>query len=78
MDFHLVVNPEEEDEGLDENEEGEGVNQPDKGEKSNKCSQCDYVSPQADNLRRHLRRHTVEKSQTNATSVTLPVSTQVL
>ena len=56
MDFHLVVNPEEE-EGLDENEEGEGVNQPDKGEKSNKCNQCDYASSYASALRAHLKRH---------------------
>ena len=37
MDFHLVVNPEEE-VGLNENEAGEEVNQPHKGEKSNKCN----------------------------------------
>ena len=46
MDFHLVLNPEEE-EDLDENEVGEGVSQPQKGEKSNKCNQCDYASSRA-------------------------------
>ncbi|MCP3871912.1 MAG: C2H2-type zinc finger protein [Desulfobacteraceae bacterium] len=29
---------------------------------SNKCNQCDYSSSQADNLRRHLKRHSGEKS----------------
>ena len=52
MDFHLVVNPEEE-VGLNENEAGEGVNQPHKGEKSNKCNQCDYASSYAGTLNRH-------------------------
>ena len=40
------------------------------GEESNKCNQCDYTSSQAGDLRTHLTT-TVEKSQTNATHVTL-------
>ena len=73
MDFHLVVNPEEE-EGLDENEEGEGVNQPDKGEKSNKCSQRDYASSRAGDLRKHLKMHSREKSnKCSQCNVTLQV-----
>ena len=39
------------------------------GEKQNKCNQCDFASSQAGNLRTHLK-HTVEKSQTNATNAT--------
>ena len=42
--------------------------------KPNKCNQCDYAfaSSQASDLRRHLKMHSaVEKSQTNATNVTL-------
>ena len=31
------------------------------GEKSNKCNQCDYVSFEASNLRRHLEMHCGEK-----------------
>ena len=31
------------------------------GEKSNKCNQCDFVSFQAGNLRRHLKTHSGEK-----------------
>ena len=31
------------------------------GEKSNKCSQCDFISSRADNLRRHLKSHSGEK-----------------
>ena len=76
MDFHLVVNPEEE-EGLDENEEGEGVNQPDKGEKSNKCSQRDYASSRAGDLRKHLKMHSGEKSN-NATNVTMHLLGQAI
>ena len=38
-------------------------------EKSNKCNQCDYASSSPGNLRRHLKKRTVEKNQTNATSV---------
>ena len=47
------------------------------GEKSNKCNQCDFSCFYASALRRHLQR-TVEKSQTNATSVTFHPSMQVL
>ena len=32
------------------------------GEKTNKCNQCDFVSSQASNLRRHLKTHSGEKS----------------
>ena len=38
--------------------------------KSNKCNQCDYASSGTGGLKRHLKC-TVEKRQTNATSVTL-------
>ena len=38
------------------------------GKRPNKCNQCNYASSQAGNLREHLK-NTVEKSQTNATSV---------
>ena len=34
----------------------------DKVIKSNKCKQCDYASSQAGNLRRHLKKHSGEKS----------------
>ena len=62
MDIDLDhINPE----GLEENEEGEGVNQPHSGERSKKCYQCDFASSQAGNI----WKRTVEKSQTNATSV---------
>ena len=30
-------------------------------QKSNKCNQCEYKSSQADNLRRHLKKHSGEK-----------------
>ena len=34
------------------------------GEKSNKCSQCNYASSWAGNLRMHLKTHNAEKSNT--------------
>ena len=40
------------------------------GERSNKCNQCDFAFIQAGNLRPHLKLR-VERSQTNATDVTL-------
>ena len=33
-------------------------------EKPNKCNQCDYASVQAGDLRRHLKMHSGEKSNT--------------
>ena len=47
------------------------------GAKSNKCNQCDFSCFYASASRRHLQR-TVEKSQTNAASVTFHPSMQVL
>ena len=41
------------------------------GEKPNKCNQCDFASSYASVLRRRIWKHTVKKSQTNATIVTL-------
>ena len=32
------------------------------GEKSNKCSQCDFASSEADHLKRHFITHSGEKS----------------
>ena len=58
MDFNL--DPEEE-EGLDSNEASWGVNQQHSREKSNKCNQCDYISSQAGNLKRHMQTHYGEK-----------------
>ena len=45
--------------------------------KSNKCNQCDYASSRPSDLRTHLKIHSGE-SQTDATSVTLPVLIQAL
>ena len=42
------------------------------GEKSNKCNQCDFASSYASAMKTHIYKLTVEKSQTNATIVTLP------
>ena len=47
------------------------------GKRSNKCSQCDFASSYASNLRTHLKR-TAEKSQTNATNVTLHLLVQAI
>ena len=50
--------------------------------KSIKCNQCVFASSQVGDLRRYLMTHsatvTVEKSQTNATNVTLHPFIQVL
>ena len=45
------------------------------GEKQNKCNQCDYASSEVSDLRKHWQ-HTVEKSRTSVTNVTmqLPMS----
>ena len=40
------------------------------GEKSYKCNQCDHAYSDPRTLRSHLK-HTPEKNQTNATSVTM-------
>ena len=34
--------------------------------KSNICSQCDYATSQAGNLRTHMKKHTGEKSNSQA------------
>ena len=47
------------------------------GERSNKCNQCNYASSQAGHLRTHLKVHS-EKSQTNATNVTMHLLGQAI
>ena len=47
------------------------------GENSNKCNKCDFASSYVSALRTHLEC-TVEKSQTNATDVTMPALIQAL
>ena len=42
------------------------------GEKSNKCNLCDFASSYASTLR-NILKDTVEKSQTNAANVTMPL-----
>ena len=46
--------------------------------KANKCNQCNYASSRAGHLRRHLKTHSGDKSQTNATNVTLPLLEKTL
>ena len=48
-----------------------------KWEKSNKCNQCDFVPSWADVLRTNFKIHS-EKSQTNATNMTMPHLMQVI
>ena len=43
----------------------------DNANKSNKCNQCNFISSRAGNLRRHLKMHILETSQTNGTNATL-------
>ena len=47
------------------------------GEKQYKCNQCDYACSHVGDLRRHFKR-TVEKSQTDAHNVTLPLLRQAI
>ena len=47
------------------------------GERLNKCNQRDYASSHASNLRTHLK-NTCEKSQTNATNVTMSLIMQAV
>ena len=46
------------------------------GDNLRECKQCDFASSQAGDLRTHLK-HTVEKNQTNATSVNMLARIQV-
>ena len=47
------------------------------GEKSHKCNRCNYASSRASHLRTHLKTQ-VEKSQTNATNVTMQLFRQAI
>ena len=46
-------------------------------EKQNKCNLCDFASSRAEHLRTHMK-NTLEKSKTNATSVTMHLLRQAL
>ena len=78
MDFDLdIVNPEEQEEGLESSESLRRHLIIQSGEKLNKCKQCRFACSHQITLRRHLK-NTVEKNQINAINANLPALIQVL
>ena len=78
MDFDLdIVNPEEQEEGLESSESLRRHLIIQSGEKLNKCKQCKFACSHQITLRRHLK-NTVEKNQINAINANLPALIQVL
>ena len=78
MDFDLdIVNPEEQEEGLESSESLRRHLIIQSGEKFNKCKQCRFACSHQITLRRHLK-NTVEKNQINAINANLPALIQVL
>ena len=78
MDFDLdIVNPEEQEEGLESSESLRRHLIIQSGEKSNKCKQCRFACSHQITLRRHLK-NTVEKNQINAINVTMRPFIQAL
>ena len=78
MDFDLdILNPEEQEEGLESSESLRRHLIIQSGEKLNKCKQCKFACSHQITLRRHLK-NTVEKNQINAINANLPALIQVL